>query len=101
MMIDFFSSAYYPVRALLEGGNPHDRAWFLHQYPVADMYGPFLPVNLLIHLPFGLFSPGVAAVLYFGITVLLTMLLAALALRLADAEVTSSQIGRASCRERV
>ncbi|MGH7499288.1 MAG: glycosyltransferase family 87 protein [Gemmatimonadales bacterium] len=92
-MIDFYSSAYYPVRALLEGGNPHDRTWFLSHYPVADMYGPFLPVNLLLHLPFGLLSPQLAGLVYFGLTVLLTLLMAALSLRLAGWPVTWARTG--------
>jgi Glycosyltransferase family 87 len=92
-MIDFYSGAYYPVRALLEGGNPHDRTWFLGHYPVADMYGPFLPVNLLIHLPFGLLPPQLAGLAYFGLTVLLTLLMAGLSLRLAGSPVTWARTG--------
>ncbi len=90
VMTDFFSSAYYPVRALLEGGNPHNRTWFLDHYPVSDMYGPFLPVNLLINLPFGLMAPDAAAFLYFWVTVLLIVLLAVLSFRLARIPVTVS-----------
>src|SRR5262249_8848905 len=41
-----------------------------------------LPVNLAIHLPFGLLPPRQAAAAYFASTVLLTLALASVALRL-------------------
>jgi hypothetical protein len=81
-MADFYSGVYYPVRAFLSGGNPHNRDWFLATYPLVDGYPPYLPINLLVHLPFGLLPPGPAAVAYFALNVLLTLLLAYLSLRL-------------------
>ena len=36
VMTDFYSSAYYPTRAVMEGVNPHDRERFMAQYPVAQ-----------------------------------------------------------------
>ena len=81
VMADFFSGAYYPVRAVLAGENPHDRARFLSLYPVGDSYAPFLPINLVVHFPFALFSPRTAGILYFGFTLAVTALLARLALR--------------------
>jgi len=47
----FYSGAYYPVRALLTGENPSDGDRFMALYPVSDMYPPYLPLTLLIHLP--------------------------------------------------
>jgi hypothetical protein len=79
-MNDFYDTVYYPVRALIEGGNPYDRQWFIARYPVEN-YPPYLPINLLIHFPFGLFAPGVSAALYFAMTVLLTFALAVVSLR--------------------
>jgi hypothetical protein len=81
-MTDFYSTVYYPVRALLTGENPHDRDRFMALYPVADMYGPYLPLNLVIHLPFGLLPPALGAATFFVVTILLTVALAALVLRL-------------------
>jgi hypothetical protein len=83
VMIDFYSGAYYPVRALLTGENPHDGERFMALYPVADAYPPYLPLTLLIHLPFGLLPPVIGAGTFFVTTILLTTILAHLALRLA------------------
>jgi hypothetical protein len=81
-MGDFYVTAYYPVRAFLEGENPHDRIRFKARYPVWDDYGPYLPINLVLHLPFGLLRPRPAAIAYFACTTLLTLALANVALRL-------------------
>ena len=83
VMMDFYSGAYYPVRALLTGEDPYDGARFLALYPVVDMYPPYLPLTLLLHLPFGLLPPVVGAAAFFVTTILLTIVLARLALRLA------------------
>jgi hypothetical protein len=82
-MTDFYSGAYYPVRALLTGENPYDRDRFMALYPVADMYPPYLPLTLLVHLPFGLLPPVIGAAAFFVTTILLTTVLAHLVLRLA------------------
>jgi hypothetical protein len=79
-MNDFYDTVYYPVRALIEGGNPYDRQWFIARYPVEN-YPPYLPINLLIHFPFGLASPTVSAAAYFAFSVVLTFVLAFVALR--------------------
>jgi hypothetical protein len=84
---DFFSEVYYPVRASLSGSNPHDREWFLATYPVTDGYPPYLPINLLIPLPFGALPAGGASLAYFVANVGLTIALAYLSLRLADLPV--------------
>jgi hypothetical protein len=89
VMTDFQSSTYYPVRALLEGENPHDRERFQELYPVGESaYGPFLPVNLIVHLPFGLLDPALAAFVYFIVQILLTLALALVALRLAGGDTS-------------
>ncbi len=81
-MLDFFSNQYYPVRALLDGRNPHNAAEFLAHYPVTQPYLPYSPINLLLHLPFGLLTPALAGAAYFALTALLTVLLARTTLRL-------------------
>lgn len=82
-MADFYSGLYYPVRAFLAGANPHNREWFLATYPVRDGYPPYLPLNLLLHLPFGALPPGSAAIAFLILNVALTIALAFLSLRLA------------------
>lgn len=91
-MVDFYSGAYYPVRALLEGENPHDRVRFMAVYPVAEMYAPFLPLTLLIHLPFGLLPPTIGAVTFFCATIVLTLVLAGLVLRLTGLRPTPASV---------
>jgi hypothetical protein len=81
-MLDFFSNQYYPVRALLDGRNPHNAAEFLAHYPVTQPYLPYSPINLLLHLPFGLLDPALAGAAYFALTALLTVVLAHTTLRL-------------------
>lgn len=83
VMMDFYSGAYYPVRALLTGQNPYDRSRFMALYPVADMFPAYLPLTLLLHLPFGLLPPIIGAAGFFVTTILLTIVLAHLVLRLA------------------
>ena len=89
---DFLSSHYYPVIAFLDGENPHDRDRFLALYPANDPYGPFLPINLLIHLPFALFPPMTAGRVYFAFTVLLMLPLSYLVLRLAELDVNRNRV---------
>jgi hypothetical protein len=73
VMTDFYSAAYYPARAVLAGQTPYDRD---------ASYPPYAPTYLLVHLPFALLSPGPAGIAYFLFTVLLTLGLAPVALRL-------------------
>jgi hypothetical protein len=82
-MGDFYTAAYYPVRALLEGNDPHDAARYLALYPVHYSYPPYAPSNLIFHLPFGLVPPMPAAIAYFGLSCLLSLGLAHLAFRVA------------------
>jgi hypothetical protein len=82
-MNDFYSSVYYPVRAFLNGENPHDRERLKALYPQVEEYPPYLPLNLVLYLPFGLLPPRIAAVAYFVFSAALTLPLSVVALRLA------------------
>ena len=75
LMHDFYTTAYYPARAFLEGQSPYDAG-----------YLPFAPTHLLVHLPFALLPPGAAGVAYFLFNVLLAVPLAYLVLRLVRLE---------------
>lgn len=88
-LIDFQSNQYYPVRALLEGQNPYDA---VAHYPVSQGTMPYAPLNLLLHLPFGLVAPDSAAIAYFVFIALLTLLLAGVTLRLARVTPTAERI---------
>ena len=82
-MTDFFSAAYKPVHAVLEGQTPYTRD---------STFPPYAPTQLLVHLPFALLPPTAAAIAYFLCTILLTLALAVLALRLARVEVRPERV---------
>ncbi|MCG3198071.1 MAG: hypothetical protein GHCLOJNM_02565 [bacterium] len=85
-------ATYYPVRAFLEGKNPYDPKEYLVSYPVGDVLPPYLPMTLLIHLPFGLVSFKASAVLYLLFTLALTLVLAGLCLRMAGVGPTAARV---------
>lgn len=82
-MNDFYSSVYYPVLAFVNGENPHDRERLKTLYPQVEEYPPYLPLNLVLHLPFGLLPPRGAAIAFFVFSAVLTLVLSVVALRLA------------------
>ena len=80
---DFRDAIYYPVVALLDGGNPYDVAAYYARYPVGQEFPVYSPLTLLVHLPFGLLPYRLAEALYFAVTLALTVVLAGVSLRLA------------------
>jgi hypothetical protein len=80
-MTDF--AAYNPVHAVLEGQTPYGRD---------STFPPYAPLQLVVHLPFALLPPQAAAITYFLFTILLTLALALLALRLARVEVRPERV---------
>jgi hypothetical protein len=83
VMTDFYSAAYHPARAVLDGETPYARD---------STYPPYLPLHLLIHLPFALLPPQAAGIAYYLFTILLTLALAHLALRLARLEPAGHRV---------
>ena len=82
-MTDFYSAAYNPVHAVLEGQTPYDRD---------STFPPYAPLQLVVHLPFALLPPHAAAITYFLFTVALTIALAVLTLRLARVELKPEHV---------
>ncbi len=80
-MGDFREAIYYPVRAFTAGDNPYDTFAYIAKYPVDQIFPPYSPLTLLLHLPFGLLPVHAGEIAYFGFTIALTLVLAALALR--------------------
>ncbi len=91
-MNDFYSSVYYPVLAFLHGENPHDRVRLKTLYPQVEEYPPYLPLNLVLYLPFGFLPPKPAAVAYFVFNAILTLLFAVVALRLTGIPPTRRRV---------
>jgi len=73
-MTDFRGNIYYPVRALVDGANPYDRASYRARYPDAETFPPFFPSTLLLHLPFGLLPLALAELAYVAFSIGLIVL---------------------------
>lgn len=82
-MMDFYGNVYYPVRAFLDGEDPHDPKRFTALYPIDLPYPMHAPINLLLHLPLGLLPPRAAGITYLAFSALLVIPLAYMSLRLA------------------
>ena len=79
---DFRDTFYYPVVSFLEGNNPYDPSSHVRTYPVGNTFPLYLPLSLILHLPFGLLPFTTAELVYFLVTAALMPLLAYLTLRL-------------------
>ena len=90
-LCDFRDAVYYPAVSLLDGGNPYGTS-FSSTYPVASALAPYLPLILLVHLPFALMPYTVAEGVHFVLTLGLTLVLAALALELAGLKRTGARV---------
>lgn len=81
-LCDFRTAVYYPVVCMLTGCNPYDAEQFVARYHDRE-FGLYSPLTLVLHLPFGMLPLRMAEWVYFGVSLLLTVLVAALALRFA------------------
>jgi hypothetical protein len=85
-LADFRDNLYYPVVSFLEGQNPYDRDTYMRSYPVVNGFPLYLPLTILVYLPFGLLPLDVAQVIHYALTLGLTLVLAAVTLRLCGLE---------------
>jgi hypothetical protein len=83
VMVDFRHVVYYPTRAFWEGLNPYNSSKYMERYPVEIPVSLYPPMTFVLFAPFGLLPLPVAAGAYFLLTVMLTLVLAWVALRLA------------------
>jgi Glycosyltransferase family 87 len=81
---DFRDAVYYPVVALLDGGNPYDAVTYMHTYPVWFPLPLYSPSTLLVHLPFGLLAFEHAEIAYYVLAILLTLVLVWMSLRFSN-----------------
>jgi hypothetical protein len=91
-MNDFKTAIYCPVAIFLQGGNPYDRVQFLQFCPVQNVFPLYLPWTLIMHAPLGALPIQVATLLYFGLTVALSLFAVFLGLRLAGAQVSAGTV---------
>ncbi|HOC42259.1 MAG TPA: glycosyltransferase family 87 protein [Thermoanaerobaculales bacterium] len=87
-LVDFRDNVYYPAKAFLSGGNPYDRETHVATYPVRVRFPPYTPLFLLAHAPFGLLPQGASQLVYFVLTIALTVFLAHLTLRICGSHST-------------
>jgi hypothetical protein len=91
-MNDFKTAIYCPVAIFLHGGNPYDRAQFLAFCPVQNVFPLYLPWTLVMHAPLGALPIQVATLLYFALTVALSLFIVYLGLRLADVRASAGAV---------
>lgn len=82
VMQDFRDAIYFPVRAVLDGGNPYGLRDYMAAYPVGQPFPPYSPLLLLLHAPLGLPPLAAAQVAYLVLNLALTLGLAYVVLRL-------------------
>jgi hypothetical protein len=84
VMVDFRAAVHYPTKAFWEGNNPYDAGTYLARYPAAGAPFPvYAPATFLMYLPFGLVSVAAASATYFALTIVLTVILSVVALRMS------------------
>jgi hypothetical protein len=91
-MRDFRDNVHRPVAGFLAGENPYDAARIRREDPARPPFGPYAPSTLLVHLPLGLVQFRTGAVLWFLLTLALTLALARLALLHAGLPATAAGV---------
>lgn len=77
---DFRDAVYWPIRALAAGDNPYDMPAYFGRYPVGQEFPLYAPHHLLLHAPFAALPYDAAEVVYFLLTLALTLVLARVSL---------------------
>jgi Glycosyltransferase family 87 len=84
---DFRDAVYYPVVALTDGVNPYDPGRYYLTYPVGQEFPLYSPVHLVVHAPLAALDLDDARATYFGLNLVLMLVLAGASLRLAGFRV--------------
>lgn len=71
VMTDFKTAIYYPVVAFLSGENPYAVERFMQLYPVDAGFPLYLPMTLLVHVPFGVLPTPAAFSAYFAFSLVM------------------------------
>jgi hypothetical protein len=96
LMVDFRQIAYYPSRAFLDGLNPYNSSRYMERYPVARPVTLYAPAVFILCAPFGVLPLGLSGVVYFILTVLLTVILGWAVLRLSGSRPGVAAVAVAS-----
>jgi len=90
-MQGFRQSIYSPVVAFLDGENPYDVPRYTRRYG-APFFPLYSPLTLVVHAPFGLLPFATAARVYYLFTLLATLLLACLTLRICEMRADAAAV---------
>lgn len=91
-LVDFRDAIYFPVVAFLDGSNPYASGQYAAAYPVGNHFPIYLPLTLVLHLPFGVLPFAAAELAYFLVSVALIVVLAYLTLRFCEVEVGAGSL---------
>ena len=80
---DFRLTVYYPTQAFWHGVNPYNSGTYLARYPVGVPFAVYAPATFLLYLPAGFLPLPVASAAYFVLSLTLTVLLGAAAVRIS------------------
>lgn len=72
---DFRDAIYYPTVDFLRGGNPYDVEGYFSRQPVDQEFDLYAPTQLIVHVPFALMPYRAAELTYFGVSILLVVVL--------------------------
>jgi hypothetical protein len=89
---DFRDAVYYPALAFVHGENPYDQPPYMAAYPVGDGLAPYSPLTLFLHAPITFLPYRAAELVYYGVSVALTVALGALALALCGVRLTVARV---------
>jgi hypothetical protein len=92
MLTDFRDAIYYPLRALFDGVNPYDAPAYYGHYPVGQEFPLWSPVHFVVHAPVLLLPFEESRAAYFGVTLLLILVLAWCSIRLAGHRVSVATV---------
>ncbi len=90
-LIDFHNAIYFPGKAFAAGENPYS-AEYAAKYPVNRALPPYSPLLLVLALPFGLLPIHVGDVSWFACNTMLTVVLAAVCLRMNRLPLTIATV---------
>jgi hypothetical protein len=92
MLTDFRDAIYYPLRALFDGVNPYDAPAYYAHYPVGQELPLYSPVHFVVHAPLLLWSFPQARAGYYGLSLVLVLVLSWYAVRLAGHRATVATV---------
>jgi hypothetical protein len=91
-MQDFRDAIYYPIRTLLEGGNPYSPSDLRGRYATYTVLPLISPLTFIVHLPFAFMSQRTGEAVHFALSTFLTVLLAYLCIRWAGVTPTVTDV---------